>query len=138
MINTLSIVSGIPTNSRTTDSLHVIKDWIMNGDEKILWLPPEYRCTAPASMRQTIVLGSYSGRVLFFEFSFGGQRTMANRELFRHDRENLFESYSGTGIVLIHQESCHVSAACANPENAFLQVLDELDDVTRVLRSSAS
>ena len=75
-------VNGITNNIRAADNLHVVKDWIMNDDKKILWLPPEYRSVGYTSMGQTFVLGSAIGRVMFFEFSFEGSGIMANRELF--------------------------------------------------------
>ncbi|KAG4261726.1 hypothetical protein FPRO03_11195 [Fusarium proliferatum] len=39
--------------------------WLMKNGEKLLWLPPDYRPQSVYTSGTTMVLGTYSGRVLF-------------------------------------------------------------------------
>lgn len=48
-----------------------VKDqWVSQGMENILWLPPEYRLSRVAVQRNIIGFGYPSGRVSFMEFAF--------------------------------------------------------------------
>ena len=60
----------IPSKISATGWVWKSENWIGIGDEKIIWLPPEYRHITSVFMGQTFVLGLVSGRVIFFEFSF--------------------------------------------------------------------
>jgi WD40 repeat protein len=54
-------------------SLFCSKDWIAEGEGKILWLPPEYRATSIAIWNRIVVLVHSSGRISFFEFNQGSK-----------------------------------------------------------------
>lgn len=51
--------------------LCIVTNWILKDKERILWLPPKYRSSACRSMGHVLALGCASGRVMFYEFSFG-------------------------------------------------------------------
>ena len=53
-----------PSNSTGLfTALSVIKEWVMKEEERILWLPPDYRATCVAVLNETIVLGHASGQI---------------------------------------------------------------------------
>jgi WD40 repeat protein len=45
-------------------------NWIMQGETRLLWLPPEYRPRFSAFRGNLLVLGHRSGKVTFIQFSF--------------------------------------------------------------------
>ncbi len=53
------------------DGLFVLKDWVVEGSENILWLPPDYRATCVAVWNRTVVLGHSLGDNSFLEFKQG-------------------------------------------------------------------
>ncbi|OBT39271.1 hypothetical protein VE00_10181 [Pseudogymnoascus sp. WSF 3629] len=58
-------------DSRLEQSLFVSNDWVIEGKEKTLWLPPEYRPTSMAVWNRIIVLGLSSGKIIIFGFKEG-------------------------------------------------------------------
>jgi WD40 repeat protein len=62
------------TTSYSSECLHglyVGNDWVTEGMENILWLPPDYRGTYATIGNGVIALGHSSGRVSFLEFKLG-------------------------------------------------------------------
>jgi len=53
------------------EALFVSNDWVVEGKEKILWLPREYRAISMAVWNRIIVLGHSSGRISVLEFKEG-------------------------------------------------------------------
>ena len=51
---------------------HVYLDnvWISRGNQRLLWLPPDYRASCEAFYNNIYVLGHHSGRVTFIGFNF--------------------------------------------------------------------
>jgi hypothetical protein len=47
--------------------LYIIKDWIMRGDEKLMWLPPEYPAGATECWNGKIAIVQKPGHVTWFE-----------------------------------------------------------------------
>ena len=60
--------STVSYSSNHLHTLFVANDWVVRGEESILWLPPDYRKTCAAIRNGVLVLGHSSGRVSFFEF----------------------------------------------------------------------
>ncbi|KIM93143.1 hypothetical protein OIDMADRAFT_184864 [Oidiodendron maius Zn] len=54
-------------------SLQVSNYWVVEGDTKILWLPPDYRETCSATWNKSLVIGHSSGRISFFCFRKGAK-----------------------------------------------------------------
>ena len=52
-------------------SICVINEWIMQDENRILWLPPHYRPTSLAVFGPMVVLGHSSGKVSFLLFAQG-------------------------------------------------------------------
>jgi WD40 repeat protein len=52
-------------------TLSVAKDWVVEGGERILWLPPDYRPTCYAVSNKAVVLGRSSGKLSFLNFKEG-------------------------------------------------------------------
>ncbi|KAH8679766.1 beta transducin-like protein HET-E2C*40 [Tricladium varicosporioides] len=50
-------------------TLRASDDWIVKGISNIFWLPRDYLPTCQATWNGIIVLGHFSGRISFFEFS---------------------------------------------------------------------
>lgn len=46
------------------------RDWVMQGGNRILWLPPDCRRATMACHRNTFALGYESGGVAFIRFTF--------------------------------------------------------------------
>src|SRR5690606_23536599 len=67
--NLTGLSECLPEESQ--DCLYVGRQWIVQGFENLLWLPPAYRVKARAAAVQggTVVLGHDSGLVTFFEFN---------------------------------------------------------------------
>ena len=60
-------------DSKGEEALFVSNDWVVEGKEKILWLPPEYRATSIVVWNRIIVLGHSSGRISVLEFKEGSK-----------------------------------------------------------------
>jgi WD40 repeat protein len=60
-------------DSKVEQGLFVSNDWVVEGKEKILWLPPEYRATSMAVWNRIIVLGHSSGRISILGFEEGSK-----------------------------------------------------------------
>jgi WD40 repeat protein len=54
-------------------NLHILNDWIVEGDTNILWLPPDYRESHSATWNESLVIGHRSGRISFFSFEKGAK-----------------------------------------------------------------
>jgi hypothetical protein len=48
--------------------------WIVNDEQRLLWLPPEHRAAESAVAGSTVAIGCRSGRVLVMKFSSNGCR----------------------------------------------------------------
>ena len=68
-----SLVTSVASSadSKKEDTLFVSNNWVVEGKEKILWLPPAYRQTSMTVWNRVIVLGHPSGRISFLEFKEG-------------------------------------------------------------------
>lgn len=60
--NSVSSVASAP-NGKTERTLLIQNDWIMEGKQKLLFLPLEYRPSSMAVRNMTIAIGRESGRV---------------------------------------------------------------------------
>jgi WD40 repeat protein len=49
-------------------TLRVSNYWVVEGNENILWLPPDYRSRCEAFRDQSVILGHSSGRLSFLQF----------------------------------------------------------------------
>jgi hypothetical protein len=58
---------------KAEQGLFVSNDWVIEGKEKFLWLPPEYRPTCEAVWDRIIVLGHSSGRISILGFKKGSK-----------------------------------------------------------------
>ena len=54
-------------------TLLISNDWVIEGRQKILWLPPECRTSCIAVRKQSLVLGYLSGRVSIIGFQEGSK-----------------------------------------------------------------
>jgi WD40 repeat protein len=54
-------------------SLSISHDWVTEGGESILWLPPDYRATCVAVWTRIVVLGHSLRRVSFLRFEEGSK-----------------------------------------------------------------
>ena len=52
-----------------TSAISLSENWIAQGGENVVWLPPDYRATCAAFYNNLLVLGHRSGQVTFFKFS---------------------------------------------------------------------
>lgn len=58
-------------DSKVEPGLFVLDDWVIEGKEKILWLPREYRPEHMAVWNGTIVLGHSTGKISILRFKEG-------------------------------------------------------------------
>jgi hypothetical protein len=66
-----SIGSTFPGSSEQSRALSVIKEWVTEDGERILWLPTDYRATCVAVWKELVVLGHSSGRISLLQFAQG-------------------------------------------------------------------
>ena len=67
----LSLSDGTTVSQPHVSPLIFVKDqWVSRNNERILWIPPEYRSTCAVVCGSTICLGCMSGRVVIMEFAF--------------------------------------------------------------------
>ena len=66
-VNSVAILQ----DSKVEQRLFVSNDWVIEGKEKILWLPPEYRPTSMAVWNRIMVLGPSSGKISILGFEEG-------------------------------------------------------------------
>jgi WD40 repeat protein len=59
------------TNAKKEDNSLVLNNWVVEGEGKILWLPPEYRLTPFAVWNRIIVLRNLLGRMSILGFKEG-------------------------------------------------------------------
>ncbi|KAH8598455.1 putative WD-repeat protein [Bisporella sp. PMI_857] len=59
--------------AKKEDTLLVLNNWVVEREEKILWLPPEYRPTSMSAWNRNIVLGHSSGRISILGFKKGSK-----------------------------------------------------------------
>ena len=57
-------------NQDLTCQVYSDEDWISRHNQRLLWLPPDYRATCSASYNNILALGHYSGRVTFIGLNF--------------------------------------------------------------------
>ena len=50
--------------------VYIENDWIFRDEQRLLWIPPDYRARCKASYNNIYVLGHFSGRVTFIGFNF--------------------------------------------------------------------
>jgi WD40 repeat protein len=60
-------------DGKVEQGLFVSDDWVIDGEEEILWLPPDYRATCVAVWNRIIVLGHSSGRISCLGFKKGSK-----------------------------------------------------------------
>ena len=58
-------------DSKVEQGLFVSYDWVIEGKEKFLWLPPEYRANSISVWNRIVVLGCLSGRISILGFEKG-------------------------------------------------------------------
>ncbi|OBT42047.1 hypothetical protein VE00_07428 [Pseudogymnoascus sp. WSF 3629] len=58
-------------DSKLEQCLFVSNDWVLEGKEKILWLPLEYRPTSMAVWNRIVILGRSSGKISILRFEEG-------------------------------------------------------------------
>lgn len=63
--------SQFSQDSKVERGLFVSNEWVIEGKEKIFWLPPEYRPATMAVWNRIVVLGTPSGRISILEFEKG-------------------------------------------------------------------
>jgi WD40 repeat protein len=51
-------------------NIFVQDEWIVHGEKRMLWLPPDYRHSCSAVCENVVCLGHRNGRVSIFEFLF--------------------------------------------------------------------
>ena len=59
-------------------TLRVSNHWIVEGEAKILWLPPDYRSTCEVIRDKIVVLGHSSGRLSILQFRQGPKLVVEN------------------------------------------------------------
>jgi hypothetical protein len=52
-----------------THELLLEGDWIARGNQKIMWLPPDYRVRCSANYKSTLALGHANGYITFVSLS---------------------------------------------------------------------
>jgi len=62
--------SSIATLAPLGPRIFLQDDWIGYGEDRMLWLPPDYRPSCSAVRENIVCLGHHSGRVSIFEFRF--------------------------------------------------------------------
>lgn len=69
-LNLDAIVQGSQDDDGVLGTYYIGGDyaWVMRNGEKILWLPPDYKPESAYMSGTTMVLGTFSGRVLFLYF----------------------------------------------------------------------
>jgi WD40 repeat protein len=61
-------------DGKAVNTLFVSNDWVVEGDTKILWLPPDYRSPSRVAVwNGNIVLGYSSGRISILGFQDGSK-----------------------------------------------------------------
>jgi WD40 repeat protein len=60
----------VPTLLSTSPALFIKDEWVTQGTEYLLWIPPDYRATAVTIFQSIVTLGHASGRVSILEFAF--------------------------------------------------------------------
>jgi hypothetical protein len=70
VIDISSSADSVLMSQSSSPALSVKEQWIIQGTEHLLWLPPDYRATTAAAFGKTISLGHASGRVSILEFTF--------------------------------------------------------------------
>jgi WD40 repeat protein len=71
-----SIPVAFSPDGKLEQGLFVSNNWVVEGKEQILWLPPEYRAICQAAWDKVIVLGHPSGKVSILRF-FDGLKHIA-------------------------------------------------------------
>ena len=66
-LDSVSSVALSP-DGEVEQGLLVSNDWVVEGKEKVIWLPPDYRSTCEATWNKFIVLGHSSGRISILGF----------------------------------------------------------------------
>lgn len=68
---TSGVLAESPDPELSQSTLYVDGDgeWVVRGDKKLLWIPPDYRGQSTAVGQNTIVPGSVSGQVLFLDLN---------------------------------------------------------------------
>ena len=67
----VSSLKLLPGPLEQVRALFVLKNWVIEGEERILWLPPDYRATCVAVLNGMVVLGHVSGGISFLKFGQG-------------------------------------------------------------------
>jgi len=67
--NSVAFLQG----GKIEQGLFVSNDWVIEGKEKFLWLPPEYRASSIGVWNRIIVLGHLSGRIYILGFEKGSK-----------------------------------------------------------------
>ena len=65
-------VAFVP-NGKVVDTFSLSNHWVVKGETKFLWLPPDYHATCIAIWNGIVVLGHSSGRISFVEFDQGSK-----------------------------------------------------------------
>jgi WD40 repeat protein len=58
-------------DSSIAHTLFTSNNWVREGESNLLWLPPTYRATCQAGLKEAIVLGHSSGRISILGFKDG-------------------------------------------------------------------
>ena len=68
-VNSVAFLQG----GKIEQGLIISNDWVIDGKEKFLWLPPEYRASSIAVWNRIIVVGHSSGRISILGFEKGSK-----------------------------------------------------------------
>ncbi|KAL2040552.1 hypothetical protein N7G274_006531 [Stereocaulon virgatum] len=64
-------VTGAALQTLEGPALSTVRNWVVEGDVSLLWLPPEYRETCISVWNKVIALGHESGRISILGFKEG-------------------------------------------------------------------
>ena len=64
-----SISDSVLDQAKVFPSAFVEGQWVGFAEQRLLWLPPEYRSTCTAVHRDTVCIGHASGHITFLKFS---------------------------------------------------------------------
>ena len=65
-------------NGELLPTLHVVKDWLVDGATNFLWLPTDYRPTCVTVQDRLVILGHSSGRISFLQIKLGSLLITSN------------------------------------------------------------
>ncbi|THX07946.1 hypothetical protein D6D18_02052 [Aureobasidium pullulans] len=73
---TLTETSFVTTIVPAANLLGVSEDWVTWKSKRVMWLPPAYRASCSDVSRNTLAMGSNSGKVIFLSFDGHAMRNL--------------------------------------------------------------